>query len=508
MAKSKSLYARRFTYGDQFDEAKTPLRELLTLCQEHTGSRDDFQEAIREAYFPGHGNADNSKKMAMNCVLSLHAYLLIQLDDDRKFYSLTALAHDLIETVDNVEMFKKFAIHIVSILDGLVLLRLIENIRMRGEQVTLEYIGEELNELGIKIPPNSTYVSTMRSWLAQANVFRPNGYEINWDVVYDLLYMDADAINRLYDLVPEQKYFLLSLVSLNATEFMPSNQAAKHARSVYSIRLTSKNLVTDIIKPLESRGFLESRKTTTGRGGKPHNVRLTAQGRHDLLAPLLESLVQLTDLHSADLNRTFEHVIVDLKHKNKHVRGIALELFAIWIVRLLGLRFSKWRLRHFQATGNAEVDVMAASDKIVYNRWQIQCKNIRGKIDVDTVAKEVGLTFLTKADVVMLVTTGGFTSDAVNYANQVMESTRYYIILLDGNDLERIKEDRSRIVDILNVKARRIFARKELGITEFGDEFADEVSEEQIGEEIAEAAESLFADPDETITEFGDPPSE
>lgn len=498
MAKSKRLYPRRFTYGDQFDESKTPLRELLTLCQEHAGSRNDLQEAIREAYYPGHGNADNSKTMAMNCLLSLNVYRLIQLDEARTSYSLTALANDLVETVEPAVMFKKFATHIVSTLDGLVLLRLIENIRMRGEQVTLEYIGEELNELGIKIPPNSTYVSTMRSWLAEANVFRPSGYEINWDVVYDLLYMDADAVSRLYDLNPEQKYFLLSLVSLNATEFMPSNQVANHTRSVYSIRLTSKNLVKDIIEPLESRNFLESKKTTTGRGAKPHDVRLTAQGRHDLLAPLLESLAQLTDLPSADLNRTFESVVDDLKNPDKYVRGIALELFAVWIVRLLGLRFSKWRLRHFQATGNAEVDVMAASDKIVYNRWQIQCKNIRGSVDVDTVAKEVGLTFLTKADVVMLVTTGGFTTDAVNYSNQVMESTRYYIILIDGNDLARIIEDRSRIVDILNVKARRVFARKELGITEFGDEFSDEVTKEKIGEEIAESAETLFADPTNT----------
>jgi hypothetical protein len=40
---------------------------------------------------------------------------------------------------------------------------------------------------------------------------------------------------------------------------------------------------------------------------------------------------------------------------------------------------------------------------------------------------------------------------------------------LDGSDVERIKDDQTAIVDILNVKARRVFALKELGRTEFGE---------------------------------------
>jgi hypothetical protein len=117
-------------------------------------------------------------------------------------------------------------------------------------------------------------------------------------------------------------------------------------------------------------------------------------------------------------------------------------------------------------------------------------------VDVDTIAKEVGLTFLTKADVVMIVTTGGFSTDAVNYANQVTDTSRYYIILLDGDDINRIITDRSRIIEILNIKARRVFAKKELGLTEFGDDYAEGEAESEltIGEEIAEEAETLFSE--------------
>ena len=485
----------RFTYGDQFEEGKTPLLELLILCRDTAPDLAALQEAIRARYFPGHGNADNSNKMAMNNRLSLKAYGLIETEGDRGAtrYTATPLTLELLglaEAEGNDSMFRRFAIHILTNLYGLTLLRLIENIRARGEQVSLEYLGEEMNDLGIKIPPNSTYISTMVAWLAKAHVINDRGYSVNWDVVYELLKTDADLIDKLHELTLEQKFFMLSMLNLAATDFVASNQIAKHTRSIYSVRLTTKNLVKDILEPLEAAGLIETNKTTTGRGAKPHDVRIAERGKSEFLLPMLANLADITELTSADLNRPFEDIVSDLDHEDKYIRGIALELFAVWIIRLLGLRFSKWRLRSFQATGGAEVDVMAASDKIVYNRWQMQCKNIKGKVDVDTVAKEVGLTFLTQADVIALITTGGFTGDAVNYANQVTDNSRYYVILLDGEDIRRIVADRTRIVDILNVKARRVFAKKELGLTDFVDDELE--TEQEFEEQIADEVEPLL----------------
>ncbi|MGK7886487.1 MAG: restriction endonuclease, partial [Crocosphaera sp.] len=108
-----------------------------------------------------------------------------------------------------------------------------------------------------------------------------------------------------------------------------------------------------------------------------------------------------------------------------------------------------------------EVDVLAASDRFVYSRWQIQCKNTK-KVDVDVLAKEIGITFVTGADVVMVVTTGQFTRDALQYASRMMEVSRYYMILLQKEDIESIKEDKTNIIKILDKQARRVFAKKEL----------------------------------------------
>ncbi len=480
---------RRFTYGDQFDPKKYALTDLLQLCVENAPDRYQLQTTIRAQYYEGYGHDpvqrdENSTKMAMNCLLSLNAYGLIQLADAGKSYVVTDLTRRLLLIRHNPDaVHREFAIHILTNLEGLLLARLIENIRARGEQVTLEYLGEELNDLGVKIPPNSTYISTMREWLAQAGAFRATGYEVNWDVIYNLLQVDADTIDELYKLTAEQKHFLLSLVSLDVREFTPSNKIANHTRSVYKIRLTTKNLVKDVLEPLVSLGLIDTRKTTGGRGAKPHLVRLTEKSQTEILEPLVQNLAQVTELTSAELNRPFEEVVAELNNPAKHERGKALELLAIWIIRLLGLRFSKWRLRHWEATGGGEVDVLAASDKIVYSRWQIQCKNQQSKVGVDVIAKEVGLTFLTKADVIMVVTTSKFASDAVNYANQINDVSRYYVILLEDDDVRRIAEDKTRIVEILNIKARRTFAKRELGMSDTEDLFL-EASEPETIEEI------------------------
>ncbi|MEH2079783.1 MAG: restriction endonuclease [Nostoc sp.] len=155
------------------------------------------------------------------------------------------------------------------------------------------------------------------------------------------------------------------------------------------------------------------------------------------------------------------------------------------MIRLTSLRFTRWRSRE---NGKGEVDVLAASDRFVYSRWQIQCKNTN-KVDIDVLAKEIGLTFVIGADVVMVVTTGEFTRDAYQYAYRMMEVSRYYMILLQKNDIEAIKRDKTNIVEIFDRKARRVFAKKELDVS---DEELNEIEQEE--DLMAEAIEDEIDD--------------
>jgi DNA modification methylase len=473
----------KFTYGHQFEPAKFTLTEIIQLCIESEPDRRELQEKIANKYFSNHSQkssnavntTDNIAKLAMNCFLSLRAYQIVEKNgDDDWSYQITDLAHQILAQQNNSpEVLRIFARHILTNLTGMSLLKAIEAINARGDKPRLEIIAYELQEMGYSLSPNSIYVSTMRKWLELGGIFERD-YEINWDTVSDLLELDKDYIDELYTLTPEQKYFLLAMIHLDVQQLTPWNKIKDYAVSIYKVRFPSKSFVKDIINPLVSFGLITADKTTSGRGAKPNTVTLTEKARDELVSHLLTSIANLTELSQTELNKSFEDVVNDLTHEDRHIKGKALELLAIWMIRLTSLRFTKWRKRDYE-TGQGEVDVLAASDRFVYHRWQIQCKNTR-QVDVDVLAKEVGMTFVTGADVVMIVTTGQFTKDAFQYAYRMMEMSRYYMILLQSEDIEAIKQDRTNIIQILDRKARRVFAKKELSMT---DEDVNRVDEEE-----------------------------
>ncbi|MES1026626.1 DNA methyltransferase [Gloeocapsa sp. BRSZ] len=472
----------KFTYGHQFESEKFSLPEIVQLCIECAPNRRELQKQIADRYFSGHSKqsanpektSENIGKLSMNCFLSLRAYQLVEkIDDDDWAYQVTDVANEIIQAKDDPQSVASiFARHILTNLTGMSLLKAVEAINARGDKPQLEVIGYELQEMGYSLSPNAIYVSTMRKWLELAGVFERE-YEINWDTVSDLLGLDKDYVDELYTLTPQQKYFLLAMIHLDIQVLTPWNKVKDYAASVYKVRLPSKSFVKDVIEPLVALDLIETEKTTGGRGAKPNSVKLTDKARAELVSRLLLSIADLTEISQTELNKAFEDVINDLDNEDKHVKGKALELLAIWMIRLTSLRFTKWRKRDYE-TGQGEVDVLAASDRFVYHRWQIQCKNTR-RVDVDVLAKEVGMTFVTGADVVMVVTTGEFTRDAFQYAYRMMEVSRYYMILLQKEDIEAIKQDRTSIIQILDRKARRVFAKKELGMT---NESLDQAEEE------------------------------
>lgn len=472
----------RFTYGDQFQPEKFSISEIIRLCESCQPNRITLEQEILSRYFVAHskGSADskaandNKRKLAMNCFLSLRAYKLIQnIDDSGSQYELTDISKEILENESNeLNTYRIFARHILLNLNGISLLKAIEAIQTRGENPNVELVAYELQEMGYILPPNCTYHSTMCKWLSLAKVI--NKYDIDWDIVYDLVGTNRDYIDELYTLNSYQKYFLLSMIQLGIDQFKPWNEITKYARSRYQIRFPTKSFVKDVIEPLVQLDLIESQKTTGGRGAKPNLVKLTDKANNELVSYLIKTIADLTEISSIELNRRFEDVISELDNSDKHIKGKALELLAIWMIRLTSLRFTSWRLRSDKSTGGGEVDVLAASDRFVYSRWQIQCKNTK-KVDIDVLAKEVGMTFVTGADVIMIVTTGEFTRDAFRYASRMMDVSRYYMILLQREDLEAIMKDKTNIIKILDKQARKVFAKKEL---QMSDSEIDEIEAE------------------------------
>jgi hypothetical protein len=69
-----------------------------------------------------------------------------------------------------------------------------------------------------------------------------------------------------------------------------------------------------------------------------------------------------------------------------------------------------------------------------------QCKNTKS-VDLDDVAKEVGLVYRLLSNVIVVITRGKIGNEARGYAVDVMQKTGLAIVLIDGEDVKKIIKD-------------------------------------------------------------------
>jgi site-specific DNA-methyltransferase (cytosine-N4-specific) len=114
-----------------------------------------------------------------------------------------------------------------------------------------------------------------------------------------------------------------------------------------------------------------------------------------------------------------------------------------------------------QVTGGAEADLIFESDRLVYSRWQVQCKNT-ARVSLDEVAKEVGLSQLLKSNVLVIISTGDIGAEARRYANKIMADTNLSIVMIDRIDLDKIRSNPTHVVDAFNREAHHAMSLKQL----------------------------------------------
>lgn len=129
-------------------------------------------------------------------------------------------------------------------------------------------------------------------------------------------------------------------------------------------------------------------------------------------------------------------------------------------MRLLDMQYVTTRLRS-SATGGAEVDLIFESTRLIFSRWQIQCKNTRS-ISLDDVAKEVGLTHMLRSNAIIMVSTGSIGNSARHYANMVMSNSNLAIVMLDRSDIKKIADRPDSIIDAFEREAQHAMMLKEL----------------------------------------------
>lgn len=449
---------KHLPFGSEFSPSQTELPELLSICYVNSGSKEAIDCAIKSKYFYNKGGEKetNKNKLAMNCRLGLKAYGVI--DEDCRITEFGKRLYNIKE--NEAELYAVFAKHILLNLNGMGLIQCIRDMNAANETVTLETMRSACEERGIYYPSGGKHPSIMRLWLSKAGVFIGKKWSINEDRINTIL-GQSDNMDELRGLSVLQRCFLLALLNTGVTEWQKASSIVRLAEATYGIRFPEKNLPKLCLNGLEQAGYITIKRTTEGRGAKSPLVAPTEKVDIELVQPLLEQVREQKDPKLVELQRKpIQDILAEIQSPNRYTAGLALEALAFRLMRIIGMRYVATRLRA-ERTGGAEVDLVFESDRLVFSRWQIQCKNT-AHVSLEDVAKEVGLTHMLRSNVIVIVSTGSISRDAKQYSNHVMNNSSLCIVLLEEDDISTIADDPTAIVGILNRQAKATMKLKRL----------------------------------------------
>lgn len=445
-------------FGSEFSPSQIELPAVLEMAEIHGGDWKAFEASVRATYFDGHETSDyNRGKLANNTKLGMIAYGIIDRDAN-----LTEFGQQLLKKKDDdAALYAQLAKHILLHLHGMTLVRCIQDMMATGETVNLTTLREGMAARGVHYPSGGKHPSMMRLWLAKAGVFVGRRWQVDPFRVEDILGLNPDEFEVLADFTAEQRAFLRALANTGTRDPQPANAIAKLAATTYGVKFPEKSLPKLVLNALVDARYITAEKTTTGRGAKPFQVAPTTKLIADIVDPLLEQLKGQTDPKLLALLRTpLSAILEEIEDKDRYKAGLALEALAFKIMRLLDMTYVATRLRANQ-TGGAEVDLVFESARLVFSRWQVQCKNT-ARVSLDDVAKEVGLTHFLKSNVVVMVTTGEIGGEARRYANKIMADSNLAIVMLDSGDLSAISESPATIIRSFEREARHAVNLKKL----------------------------------------------
>lgn len=451
-------------FGSEFSPSQIDLPAVLELVKQTEGDPHALEAGILKRYFSGHAKARkdeegvyNRGKLANNCKLGLIAYKII--DRAAKFTPFGKELYDL--RADEKQLYSALARHILLNLNGMALVQCVQDMTVAGEEVNLTTLRDGLAARGIHFPPGGKHPSIMRLWLARAGVFVGSRWQIDEIRLQEVLGTGPADFGVLAHFSTEQRAFLRALANTGIKTPQSANEVARLASATYGVRFPEKSLPKLVLHALVEAGYITAEKTTAGRGAKPFLVAPTDKLDAEIIGPLLDQLKDQTDPKLLDLlKEPLESILAEMKSADRYVSGLALEALAFKLMRLLDMTYVATRLRA-QATGGAEVDLMFESARLVFSRWQVQCKNT-SRVSLDDVAKEVGLTHFLKSNVIVVVTTGEIGAEARRYANKIMRDSNLAIVMLDGADLAAINKNPPAIVDVFNREARNAMKLKVL----------------------------------------------
>ena len=450
-------------YTQQFTPQVTPLSRLIPILRTNAGNTKDLKKGIAAAFF---SKSPDPPKMAGNTLIALRTYGILG-DGD----SLADLGQQILAQQDNIdEAHRILARHILLGLDGMPIVETLREMQSGGGKIDLTTLPVELRKIGFKgVSSNSSDLSGVMGWLRAAKVLKGK-YTIDPAGYYSLVGTSATTLEASKNLTTAQVMFLRSMAALNVQDWTPYMSVVDHAEALHpgEIKFNRKVVPKEVCEPLVAAGFIQFRKkekvdkkTAAGRGGKTGDVRPTELFEKEVAGQFVDALyraagfTQIRRIRAMSLNDIVKD-IKDDSDPNKQAK--ALEYLSIRLCQMLELDFMGWRETDVAVAGGGEVDAMLYSARLVYSRWQVQCKI--GQINMAAVAKEVGMQKVTLGTVILLVSTGSATDAAHQYRKQIVSTTNLHIVFIDGAALERVIKDNSTLIDILRQQAQSAITEK------------------------------------------------
>jgi site-specific DNA-methyltransferase (cytosine-N4-specific) len=445
----------RIPFTQQFSPEQTPIENILVLLENSKSSSQELKILIANNFFKDKADPE---KLAGNTIISLKTYGIINKENE-----ITDFCLELISKRNEIDrVYELLAKHILLNMHGIQILETLREMKKAGLPIQLSTLPDELLKRGIRAKSNSSDLSGLFGWLRKAKVL--NNYDINEAVYEAIVGIKVKTIESLMHLDQGQLCFLRALVAMNVDDWIPYNNVCSYAENLFSgeIKYNWKNIMKDVLIPLQSNDFIEIRKrekqdlkTPEGRGGKPSDIKPKGKFFDKVAIPILEALYssagfqEIRDIRSKPLSE----IIKDARQtKDTYKKGVALELLAIRLCQMLDLEFVKWRETDENITAGGEVDAMLHSSRLIYSRWQVQCK--ASNISLEAIAKEVGMNAVTLANVILVVGTGNATESAIKYRNRIVSNSNLNIIVLEGKHLDTIIDDKMALIEILNSQAR------------------------------------------------------
>lgn len=438
--------------ANEFSPGQIQLGRVLTLVAENKGDREAIVEAIRSEFFSTSAakRTDPAERLkqqrtrANNVLIGMKGYGLFSLETN----SLTPSGELLLKEEDEPARLQAFALLILRTRHGLDVLEAVRDLRLRGTRITKESLAAELRKRGFRLPRATTHHTKLIQWLREAGLVDAE-YQIDQEKVDALVGIASATLSDLALLTRPQRAFLTTLrrmVAGRPGEDIPAKTVIDAAVLEHGPIFKEDQLRAQIFAPLEKQEWVAMSAGAGGRGGKSGTILPTTK----LLGLDIEELTGTPfgdippDVRKG-LNRPLTEIFRDLDSDDKHVKGIALELLALKIVTDLNLTPISVRLRGVR-TGGAEVDVIAEASHLTFSRWLIQCKNIRGSVTLNALAKEVGLATLLRAHLVVIATTGKFGRTVQEFADELTRTSWLQVLLMDGELLRKYMSLGARVL--------------------------------------------------------------